>query len=592
MKKTFTLLMFFVIGVLQLGAQINADSPIPIDFVVNSPAAIAGEYDYSTQSGWGPQLAQTVTGDVVWAYDECGDSLAMDLIVTDLSGKMALIRRGVGCTNSGDENAFFSRKVWNAQQAGAIGVIICNHYANASEGPDYLIGMAAADTAPWDSLALEVTVPAIFASRSTCEKIDAQLKGGNTVNASFAARAFANPLNAYSYQTPKSGIVPLADMGVSFLNLLADTLPEVTINLEVTDPNGQKTNRSDQVFDIPGFAVYNHVFSEPYLPQAVGEYTVKYTNSVTDDEFERKFVITDYTYAQDNDVIDTTSTGGVFNGTLEPDSASFVGVANLTYDFGNFYRTGSQELTATHVTFILGSYNELWTGDPEADVFKIRIYDADPDGNGFVPDSLTYDELNENTGVNPPVGGADYLLDGATPNFTVTTVELDEPVTLEPNKIYLVMVQYNGVSAGIGIPPKPALGIGTNYNVAGGLSSARYADRFYRDGWGANNSKFVVRLHLDGYLTGTEEPLDKSKISLSPNPATDVVRLQLDLEKPASEVTVRIMDFNGRLLRTEQFENVQKGTYAINVRDLANGAYFMTVVTPEGFRSKKFQVMR
>ncbi len=583
MKKIFTLFFLFAFGWAQLNAQIPQSSPIPVVFRIEAQDGFSRVFNYLGAADWCDTLIQTVSGELSWAYgeDDTGaqtDTLLCDSIAhTDLTGKIALIRRG---------DCEFGWKGFRAQQAGAIGAIIVNNLYDADGGG--LVSMGGGD------YGAQVQIPVIFMTRDDCESILNRLDNGIEVTATFEVRPFGGPVYAYSYQTPKAGVAPLNDISVNFVNQSpSDPIPDLEIMVNFTDPNGQSESFSQTFTDLPPLSFNNLEFDQSYTPTgAVGEYAVKFSNSLTPDVLAGSFFVTDYTYAQDNGVVDTTTTGGQFNGTLEPDSASYVGEALFEYDFGNFYRTGAQEVTATHVTFILGSYNELWTGDPDADIFKIRIYDADPDGNGEVPDAETYDGLNENTGTNPPIGGADYYLDGLTPNFTVTTVELDDPIKLHSNGIFLAMVQYNGLSAGIGIPPKPALGIGTNSNVAGGLSSARYGDRFYREGWGANNDKFIVRLHLEGYLSGTEEPLSQDAISLSPNPASDVIRLKFDLEKPAVEATVRIIDFNGRLLRTERFENVQRGTHAISLKDLANGAYFLTVVTPEGFRTKKFQVIR
>ena len=110
------------------------------------------------------------------------------------------------------------------------------------------------------------------------------------------------------------------------------------------------------------------------------------------------------------------------------------------------------------------------------------------------------------------------------------------------------------------------------------------------EGWPGYNA--VVRLHLDGFNNVGDKPLDNSKISVSPNPATSVVNLDLALENKAQEVTVRILDFDGRLLRIQQFEKVQNDRLTFDVNDLAVGTYFLSVSTPEGFRSKKFQVIR
>ncbi len=574
MKKTFTHLMLLLVCFAFSGtltAQINSESPIPVDFVVNSPAAIAGKYAYSTQNGeWGPTLDQTVTGDVIWARTAAGDSLACQPLVNDLTGKIALIRRGA-CT--------FSLKVYHAQQAGAVGAIICNHYANATDDANSLVGMA-----PGDSAAL-VTIPAIFASRATCETLAGQIDNGTPVNASFEVRAFGNPRSAYSYHTPQSEILPLADMSVRFINLDMDTLPVLTLTAEITDPNGQVTTIAEDVTDIPGQSVLTWIFDTPYLPDAVGEYNVVFSNSVNAETLTSKFVITDYIYAQDNDDVQVNTDAGW----IAPGDQTFAD--NLfRYDIGNFYRTGDTPQTATHMSFMLANPEVLFTGDPAADAFQIILYDADPDGNGLVPGGAqTYDELNEAGSGAAIAGFAVYSLTGTEQPYDLLTVEFEDPIELGANKIYLLMVQYDGIAAAVGTPPWYAYG--GQHEAAGNLGTAVFTSRLFTGGW-SGGYKGLVRLHLDGWLTGTEEPLDNSKIALSPNPATDVVRLDLELDKPADEITVRILDINGKLVRTQQIDNVQKGTYSFDVTGLSTGTYFMTVVTPEGFRSKKFQVIR
>jgi len=574
MKKTFTkLLLVFTLLALGEGlrAQINAGSPIPVDFVVNSPASIAGKYDYGTQTeDWGPILDQTITGDVVWAYSAT-DSLCCTPIVTDLTGKMALIRRGA-CT--------FSLKTYHAQLAGAAGVIICNHYTGATDDANSLLGMAAGDSAAL------VTIPAVFASRATCEAITSALDNDVPVNASFEVRAFGNGVAAYSYHTPQTGLLPLTDMAVRFINLNQDTLPALTLSYEITDPNGQVTSVSEVVTDIPGQSVLDWIFDTPYIPVDEGEYNVEFTNSENSEVLTSKFVVTDYTYAQDNNQVQVNTDAGW----IAPGDQSFID-GGFRYDFGNFYRTGADAQTATYMSFSLANPDSLFSGDPEADAFQLILYDADPDGNGTVPGgATTYDELNESGSGAAFVGIASYSLTGTEQPYDMITVEFEDPIPLDANKIYLMMVQYDGIASGLGKAPWYAYG--GQGEVAGGLGSAVYTDRFYTGGW-SGGYKGVIRLHTDGFNTvGTEEPLDKSKISIAPNPVSDVVRLNLELENPAEQVTVNIIDFNGRLVSSQELNNVHKGTYSFDVTNLATGVYFMAVNTPEGYRSKKFQVVR
>jgi hypothetical protein len=293
----------------------------------------------------------------------------------------------------------------------------------------------------------------------------------------------------------------------------------------------------------------------------------------------------------DNDIILNT------NGTIEPDSARFVNSFNWRYDFGNFYRTGSTSIKATHASFMISNPDELFTGDPESDIFYINLYDADPDGNGSVPypaSFSSYSGLNENGGPLIPVATSQYILSETDEGFQFITVEFSNPVNLAPNKIYLLMVEYNGLSAGTGIPPKYAVGVDREI-MAGGLGTAMFGDSLYTNGWVpiyGGNYNGVVRLHLDGFATSTDEPLHDSKLALSPNPASNTINLELNLDKIAPEVEVRILDFTGRLVSSRILENVQNERYNFDVSKLTNGSYFMSISTPEGFRSKKFQVMR
>ena len=89
------------------------------EVVVDSPAAVAGTYGASGAE-FGPALTTTgVTGDVLLVNDGTGTTTdACEAIATSLAGRIALVDRGT-CT--------FVTKVLNAQNAGAIAVIVANN---------------------------------------------------------------------------------------------------------------------------------------------------------------------------------------------------------------------------------------------------------------------------------------------------------------------------------------------------------------------------------------------------------------------------------------------------------------------------------
>jgi len=96
-------------------------------FQVKSPDEIKGFYAMlpgdSTQ-GWGngPFHLKELQAPIAWLG---ADSLAITTISMDLTGKIAIIRRG---------SANFATKVTNAQKAGAVGVIIVNNAATGIQG--------------------------------------------------------------------------------------------------------------------------------------------------------------------------------------------------------------------------------------------------------------------------------------------------------------------------------------------------------------------------------------------------------------------------------------------------------------------------
>ncbi|MCU0347289.1 MAG: T9SS type A sorting domain-containing protein [Saprospiraceae bacterium] len=555
-------------------AQIPNESPIPVDFRIESQDGLVRTFDYTSAVAWCDTLTQTVSGDLVWAYglDSLGnetDSLLCDsMAMGDLTGKIALIRRGL-CN--------FSLKAYRAKQAGAIGVIIVNGLYLPDGGG--LVNMAAG------LYAANVEIPTIFISREDGDIILDKLDNGTPVTAFFEVRGFSNPRAAYSYHTPLAGVKPLEDVSATYINISSTmTLPSVTINAEFTDPSGATSTLSQTITDVAPLSINKVDFDETYTPSMVGEYNVLFTNSFNADELESSFIITEHTFAlDDNNLVPNT------NGTLELDSASFVN-AGFRFDMGNFYRTGPTPVKATHITFVLGNHSELYTGTPSSDVMYINIYNADPDNNGSVPypgPLTSYNGFNEGgTGQLNPIAFTEYVIQESDQDFQFTTVELPSPVTLEANKIYLVNIQYNGLEAGSGIPPKFAFGGDTR--PAGELGSMIFDDSLRTDGFGVN---YFMRLHLEGFATSTNNPLEDHKVTLSPNPASKNVNLELALDQVATEVDVRIYDFTGRLVSTRVLDNVQKGRFAFDVSKMNNGTYFMAINTPEGFRSKKFQVM-
>jgi uncharacterized repeat protein (TIGR01451 family) len=139
--------------------------------IVNAPGPVLGGYEATEASGWGVAITTTpVTGNVVVADDGTSDgNLGCGASAIDMTGKIALIDRGV-CQ--------FGVKALNAQNAGAIGVIIANF-------EDALAGMAAGAAGG------SVTIPVVMMKKGDCDIL--RQYAGTTLNVSMVLPSVTGP---------------------------------------------------------------------------------------------------------------------------------------------------------------------------------------------------------------------------------------------------------------------------------------------------------------------------------------------------------------------------------------------------------------
>lgn len=124
---------------------------------VNMPAGIAGSYT-AQAAFFGPTLTvQGITGEVILADDATDERAdACEPLVNDLTGALALVDRGA-CS--------FVQKVFNAQNAGAVGVIVANNL------PTGLPPMGGDST--------DILIPSVGISMTDGDLIKANLPGVN-----------------------------------------------------------------------------------------------------------------------------------------------------------------------------------------------------------------------------------------------------------------------------------------------------------------------------------------------------------------------------------------------------------------------------
>lgn len=570
MRLVFTTL-FALFTCAILTAQINDESPFPVDFVVESPASAAGVYDYATQAGnadspiWGPTLYQSLSGELEWARNAT-DSLACEAVETDLTGKIAFIRRG-GCE--------FGLKALNAQNAGAIAFVIVNHYDNPDDTGATVFGMLGGESGA------DVTIPGVFVSRSTGEIISAALDNGETVSVLFDVKSFYNPISSYSYQTPASEAVDFSNFSIQYVN--ADSVNEVTLmaSTTITAPSGAEETLNGMKV-IPAVTADTVFIDGSYTATEMGEHNITWTHNQSDEVTTSKFLMTEHTYsvASDGELI-----------SLGPSDDDFVNMHNLSYQVGGLVATDSDGASATYASFGIANAEALYTDNPEADRVSVILYDGDPDEDGKVnfADGAdgSFDDLS-------PVAFGDYLITGNEPADDFVYVQLedlatgDNVVDLKPNGMYYIVIAYDGINAGTGIAPRFLGTQGNNY-LSDPPSTPLRLNNFYARGW--NGSTVAVRLHIEGFVApvSTEDivSLDLAKIALAPNPVSDILTVSFDLDENANKVNAGLVDVNGKVIQSYEFNNIHKNNVSLDLSEVPSGVYFLSVYTPEGYRALK-----
>ena len=131
------------------------------NITINSPAGIAGNYQSFPTTAFGSTISATLTADLILANDPTGvPTEACNAFGATVTGKIAVIRRG-DCT--------FVSKVKNAQNSGAIGVIMMNNVDGAP------VAMGGSDSS--------ITIPSVMISKADGDILEAALNAG-TVNGS------------------------------------------------------------------------------------------------------------------------------------------------------------------------------------------------------------------------------------------------------------------------------------------------------------------------------------------------------------------------------------------------------------------------
>ncbi len=594
----------------------------PPRLIVESPSAIAGSkiFTYSSNSAgagpWGGALTPRMNEEIV----RVSDSEACNT-VQGANGKWVLIYRG---------NCEFGLKALNAQNGGAIGVVIWNHTQ------DELINMGAgASGAP-------VNIPVLFVSKQDGMAINNQLLGGQQVFLSITPWGFGKTHDLAfvggSAAAPPGMAIPLNQLDGTDVPAYRGYTAAVVANTGLSDETTVKI-KSEVSF----------------TPQSGGAATPFHTDSAVLASFPLSDSI-QMIYSPRNFRFTPTQTGMYhFDYTLTADDAD-----EYTYD-----NIMSTELAVTNNVFCRGRYDmnagrpvisgysrigaqsEPWSWGPMFYVKKggyqlreIQFALSDRDtavksfpspGSGPLIDIYVYKWTDANG--DKIIQGDEIALKGL--GLREFKSNIDSPKQLMtvsigdvsglPGEIVAEDDSYYWVAFNLGVDLSLGVDRITNYYTRAytaahgtqpsfdywgpGLTryaspndilptdivkgfpygvSSQYSSIIDSASYDQQSSVPAVGLVIGQFLTSTPNVnKTESFMNIYPNPAVNTINASVKFDK-ATDGFVKIMDNMGRQVSVEKFSAVKEGNIPVNISALVPGNYYLVVIADGKIAAKPF----
>ena len=557
MKKLYILCLAFLAANILFAQQ---------TVTINAPASIAGpivgvaaaDFEFKLTPG------QKITGNVAIGIDSTVTDSTMRLIgcnkiSNNVAGKIVLIRRGT-CN--------FYNKVINAQTAGAIGILV---YVRLGETPF--------QTGKTDTAAIKI--PFAMIGYEDAQKMVKAINAGTITTVTFAIPSLYNSSTTYNYVSPLKDSVPVP-LIVTMSNTTTTPYLKVLVKANVKSPSGILFITTGTIDTVKAQNNFGVATVPLFYPKEKGTYTVAYSNSVNTDTLFDSFIISDYIYAQDN--LKPT-------GYTSTDSATFLN-SGLVFDVGHFFQSGSAATTITHLGFAIHN----WADIPKKDTFGMQL--------ALFPDDYfnNYDKLDYNTIKATTKALQGYKITGFEKPDSMVYLELKTPVKLLNDTTYAVIVRYDGSGSANTKQPQytstaPRVENRIFQDLIYGYNPTTQANQFYAR-W-STSEKNTVRAYTIGFIPPKTSGIndlaawEENQVTVFPNPiSTNILSLQFNLSQNNKEVNLYITDQIGRLITQSKLTNVQKGVQEVNIGNLANGTYFVTVYGTDGWRTKLFQVVK
>ena len=554
-----------------------------------SPQSIVANYTHTwadPAGGWGTpdfNIPGTYVQDTLMLVDDGsqgtnaqGHPIAQEgcnPLINNLTGKIAVIYRNT-CE--------FGMKALNAQNAGAVAVIVINR------DPEVIAMGAGASGAT-------VTIPVVMIQNSDGDAIVNQMANGAVVMfLGNKTGLYANDggISPKAALLPKQAIVPSYiaqngtefnfDLGARVFNYGNQAQATVSLNAKITNPSGATVYDNN----VTGLSIAAGDSTDVYpggtstLPQfslatyPAGTYTVTYTVGLgvaddydADNILTSTFTISDslYSYGQADATTGLPSGGNYYRPGTNNQTFSVCSVINDP----NASRMSAQGIYFASTTSTASAV--LLTGEEMA-LYLYKWEDAFADLNDA---NLGFTTLTE-------VASGFYYYPGDLQGESVYGA-FTTPANLEDNQRYLACVQTVNLNLYIGHENATDYTWNESYYLQP-MSPNESDGTYYAAGFGSDvPSSIAVKVSSPAGIND----LNTVEGMAYPNPATDLVTISIEGEGVAS---LTVTDVAGRVAMTNQVD-LKAGQAELNIANLEAGVYIFNVVLENG-KTAQFNVVK
>jgi len=529
---------------------------------VLQPASLEGALEFTWADNWGatPDLndpANTIQGFTAFVNDgTAADSLGCNALVNgaDIAGKIAVVYRGT-CE--------FGLKALNAQDAGAIGVVIINN-----QGAPVAMGGGANGA--------NVTIPVVMISTDAGASLYNELLAGNVemlIGSVQGVYEFNLHTSSKLASIPQYSAMPgplanainyTVDMGSWVKNFGSSDQSDVTVNCVITQ-NGTEVynNTSDAGAVLSGDSAF---FALPSFTQATwsGYYEATYTVSSSNaDDFP-----SDDTFGFNFYAGDVFAYGRIDATTLQPraeqhvratlDAPSFMACTYFSHPNASGYK----------VEGIYTSASKSGGASMDGEVLEARIYEWADVFTGWS------DATTDNIVL---LGLGEYFYEEDL-GAQVVYIPFTETFQMEDNKKYLFC----------SFSPSTDVFLGFGESLDYNRIQAQLDEPIYlmndNGTWGSFND--ATHTTVGAKMVPADVSVnDADRIELTPYPNPTANVLRIPLTGMSGAATLSVFDLSGAVVMTNKVGIGGDQTLTVDLQNLANGTYIFRMDFENGKRS-------